>query len=202
MLGFEGSPYLDVFVGQGLLNADQVDTSYQGGPSRIVAADGNIVQQGFLTSEPYSSSTRRRWNRPVKFLLLSNEYPVYQNSIAVRSDRLETDGDCLAALVPLLQQAAVDYIADPQPINDLLVDYVSRIDGGGFTLSDGLVADATAKQIEYGIVANGTDGVFGSFDDARMQTIIETLTPALTNAGTPPVDGLAPADLYTNDFQQ
>ena len=131
---------------------------------------------------------------------MSNEYPVYQNSIAVRSDRLDTDGDCLAALVPLLQQAAVDYIADPQPINDLLVDYVSRIDGGGFTLSDGLVADATAKQIEYGIVANGTDGVFGSFDDTRVQTIIETLTPALTDAGTPPVDGLAPGDLYTNDF--
>jgi hypothetical protein len=201
VLGFEGSPYLDVFVGQGLLNADQIDTSYQGGPSRFVAADGNIVQQGFLTAEPYQLEHETpEWNRPVKFLLVSDEYPVYQNSIAVRSDRLETDGDCLAALVPLLQQAAVDYIADPQPINDLLVDYVSRIDGGGFTLSDGLVADATAKQIEYGIVANGTDGVFGSFDDARVQTIIETLTPALTASGTPPADGLVPGDLYTNDL--
>ena len=174
VLAFDGATYLDVFVGQGLLNETRSTRRTRAAPHGSSPPTATSSSRASSPPSPTSSSTRRpEWNRPVKFLLVSNEYPVYQNSIAVRSDRLESDGDCLAALVPLLQQAAVDYIADPQPINDLLVDYVSRIDGGGFTLSDGLVADATAKQIEYGIVANGTDGVFGSFDDARVQTIID-----------------------------
>ena len=99
---------------------------------------------------------------------MSDEYPVYQNTVAVRSDRLESDGDCLALLVPLLQQAAIDYVNDPEPINAALVDFVSQIEGGGFTLSPGKAADAIEKQLENGIVANGPDGVFGSFDEARV----------------------------------
>lgn len=201
VLAFEGSTYLEVFTGAGLLRPEQIDTSYQGGPARFVADDGNVVQQGFLTSEPYSLEHETpEWGKPVKFLLVNQEYPVYQNSLAIRSDRVAEETPCLEKLVPLLQQAAVDYIADPAPISQLLVDYVAQIDGGGFTQSAGKVADAVAKQTEYDIVANGPDGVFGSFDDARVQEIIDTLTEALTNEGTPPKDGIVPADLYTNDF--
>jgi hypothetical protein len=201
VLAFESGTYLDVFTGEGLLTPEQIDTSYQGGPARFVAADGNIVQQGFITAEPYALEHETpEWNKPVKFLLVSPEYPVYQNSIAVRSDKVAEETPCLKLLVPLLQQAAVDYEANPGPVNDLLVKYVSQIDGGGFTLSAGGVADAVQKQIEYKIVANGPDGVFGSFDDARVQTIIDTLTPALVKEGKTPKDGLAPSDLYTNEF--
>ena len=165
VLAFEGSAYLDVFTGQGLLDPAQIDTSYQGGPARFVAEDGNVVQQGFLTSEPYSLEFEvPEWGKPVEFLLVSDEYPVYQNTVAVRSDRLESDGECLALLVPLLQQASIDYVNDPEPINAALVDFVSQIEGGGFTLSAGKAADAVVKQLENGIVANGPDGVFGSFD--------------------------------------
>ncbi len=201
VLAFESSTYLDVFTGEGLLRPDQIDTSYQGGPARFVAADGNIVQQGFLTSEPYSLEHETpEWGKPVEFLLVNEEYPVYQNSLAIRSDRVADETPCLELLVPLLQQAAVDFTADPEPISQLLVDYVAQIDGGGFTQSAGKVADAVAKQTEYDVVANGPDGVFGSFDDARVQEIIDTLTVALTNEGTPPKEGIVPADVYTNEF--
>jgi hypothetical protein len=201
VLAFEGSAYLDVFTGQGLLDPAQIDTSYQGGPARFVADDGNVVQQGFLTSEPYSLEFEvAEWGKPVEFLLVSDEYPVYQNTVAVRADRVESDAECLGLLVPLLQQAAIDYVTDPEPINAALVDFVSQIEGGGFELSAGKAADAVVKQLDNGIVANGPDGVFGSFDQDRLQVVIDQLVPVFQEKGTSPAEDLTPADLATDEF--
>src|SRR4029077_10709621 len=52
VLVFAGGAYIDYLVGRGWIGQNQVDTSYDGSPARFVAADGAIVQQGFVTSEP------------------------------------------------------------------------------------------------------------------------------------------------------
>jgi hypothetical protein len=201
VLAFEGAPYLEVFVGEGWLTSDQIDTSYQGGPARFVAEDGNIVQQGFVTSEPYLLEFETpEWGQPVEFLLVDPQYPVYQNTVVARPEVIESEADCLGALVPLLQQAAVDYIADPGPVNAALVDYVAQIDGGGFTLTAGKADYAVATQVELGIVANGPDGVFGSFDVDKLQTSIDQLVPVFEGRGVELAEGLAPEDLYTDQF--
>src|SRR5919198_2629390 len=71
VLAFSGAPFVDVLEGKGQLNKSQVDNSYTGDPARFVAADGNIVSQGFVTAEPYIYEHEvQGWMKPVKFLLL------------------------------------------------------------------------------------------------------------------------------------
>ena len=50
---FPGGTFSDVFVAEGIWNADQVDPSYDGSPARFIAEDGKIAQQGFASAEPY-----------------------------------------------------------------------------------------------------------------------------------------------------
>ena len=111
VLAFSGAAYLDVLEGKGVLDKNQVDTSYAGDPSRFVAADGNIVSQGFVTSEPYIYEHEvQGWMKPVKFLLLDKEVPIYQDTMGIRSDKLESSRACLQRLVPMLQRSAIEYV--------------------------------------------------------------------------------------------
>ncbi|WP_312627063.1 hypothetical protein [Pseudofrankia sp. BMG5.37] len=201
VLASTGAAYLDVFEREGLLNSSRIDTSYQGDPARFVAADGKIVQQAFITNEPYRlQHDVKAWGKPVKYLLLGDEYPVYLPSLAVPADKLTANRSCLGKLVPLFQQAQRDYVTDPGPTNQLLLRAVATLNTSGFTLSPGLLADGNAKQKSLGLIANGKDGVLGSFDTARVQKLIGQLTPVFEAKGTEPKPGLAPSDLATNEF--
>jgi hypothetical protein len=62
-----------------------------------------------------------------------------------------------------------------------------------------LLQSANAAQLKYGLVRNGTDGTFGSFDLGRVQDEIDLLTPAFEASGTD-VPDLAPEDIATNQF--
>jgi hypothetical protein len=177
-----------------------VDTSYTGDPARFVAADGNIVSQGFITSEPFIYEHEvQAWMKPVKFLLLDKDVPIYQDTMAIRSDKLQANRACLQKLVPLMQQAAIDYIHNPGPVNALIVDYTSKIKGGT-PISAAGAADAVQRMISEGIVSNGTDGVYGSYDAARIQSLINDYGPVFAARGKTPKAGLQPSDLYTNEF--
>jgi hypothetical protein len=200
VLAFSGSPYLDVLEAKGLLDASQVDQSYQGDPSRFVAADGNIVSQGFITAEPYIYENEvNGWKKPVKLVLLDPDVPIYQNTFAIRADKLDANRACLHALIPLMQQAAVDYIKNPGPVNQVLVDYTAKIKGGTQISNAGAV-DAVQRMLSYGIVANGSDGVLGSYDMDRIQTLIDEYSPVFAARGKNPKPDLQPSDIVTNEF--
>ncbi|OAA19670.1 hypothetical protein UG55_108724 [Frankia sp. EI5c] len=193
--------YLNALVGEGLFQRSQIDNSYNGDLARFVAEDGRIVQVGFVTDEPYRlEHDVAAWAKPVKYVLVGDEYPAYANILAVRKDKLAANRKCLSALVPLFQRAMVDYLADPKPANDLMIEVTSKLDTAGYELSSGLLADGNTRQRELGLVANGSDGVFGSFDTDRVQSLITRLTPGLTAAGTPPAAGLTPAAVVTDEF--
>jgi hypothetical protein len=200
VLTFSAAAYLDVLRARGALNKDQVDTSYTGDPSRFVAADGNIVSQGFVTAEPYIYEHEvKAWMKPVKYLLLDKEVPIYQNTLAVRADKLEASRPCLQRLVPMLQRAAVDYVKNPGPVNGVLIDFTSKIKGGTQISAEGAV-DAVQKMTSLGIVSNGTDGVYGSYDMARVQALIDDYVPVFQSRGKAPKPGLQPSDIVTNEF--
>ncbi|MDQ6675256.1 MAG: hypothetical protein M3069_31725 [Chloroflexota bacterium] len=200
VLAFAAAPFLDVLEGKGVLDRNQVDTSYTGDPARFVAADGSIVSQGFVTAEPYIYEHEvNGWKKPVKFLLLDREVPIYQDTLVIRSDKLEANRACLQKLVPLLQRAAIDYVRNPGPINAVLVDYTAKIRGGTHISAPG-AADAVQRMLSLGIVANGTDGVYGSYDTARVQSLIADFGPVFAAQGKAPRAGLKPSDLFTNEF--
>lgn len=202
VLVFSSGTYVGVFEREGLLNKAHVDTSYNGSPARFVAANGDIVQQGFVTDEPYAyAHTVTAWDKPVYFIQVpTSAYPVYQDTIAVRSGDLAADTPCLKRLVPLLQQAAVDYVASPSTTNAIIVRFTSALKGTGVVVSAGLAAYAAQAQTKYGLIADGTNGVYGSFNTARLQSSIKKLVPVLKAEGDVIKTGLSPSDLATNKF--
>jgi hypothetical protein len=201
VLAFDGSPFLGVLEGQGLLDPAQVDQSYDGDPGRFIVDDGNVIEQGFLTSEVYRyQHDIPQWDKPVKYVLVGDEYHAYHSQVSIRADKLEANRACLSKLVPLLQQAAVDYAHDPGPTNAVLLDYVSKLAGTGWTLSKGITEWADSQSLKAGIVANGTDGTFGSFDMNRVSAFISAVTPVFQAQGKKVPADLKPQDIVTNEF--
>jgi hypothetical protein len=139
------------------------------------------------------------WQKPVKFLLLDKEVPVYQNTLTIRADKLEASRPCLQRLIPMLQRSSIDYVRNPGLVNQVLVDFTARIRGGTPITVPG-AADAVQKMLSLGIVSNGPDGVFGSYDLARVQALIADYSPVFQARGKTPKANLQPSDLVTNEF--
>lgn len=202
VLALSSGTYVGVFEKEGLLKTSQVDTSYNGTPDQFVAAGGNVIQQGYVDEEPYQLQYETpTWGKPVKFLLVGNkDYPVYQDNIAVRSDQLAADSSCLKKLVPLFQEASVQYAKSPASAESAIVKFTNSLEGTGVAVSAGEAAYAYQTQLKYGLIANGTNGVYGSFSAAEEQSAITKLTPVFQSEGVHPKAGLTPADLSTNEF--
>lgn len=202
VLAFDGAPFVDYLVGTGALDASQIDGSFDGDLARFVAEDGRIVSQGYVTSEVYKLQNELdEWSgKPVHYLLVGDEYISYNSQVSVRSDALEENSACLEKLVPLLQQATVDYANDPSETNDTLLDVVAGFEGSGWTLSEGEVEWANQISLEEGLVGNSPDGALGSFDLDRVNTFIENYLPILEKQGRPADADLTADDIVTNRF--
>jgi hypothetical protein len=198
---FEGSAYMDYLVGAGLLKESQLDGGYDGTPAAFVASGGEDSQQGYASAEPYIYENEvDAWKKPVDYQLVYDAgFQPYASPLSVRADALEGLSGCLKALVPIMQQADLDYVADPAAVNKLIVDLVEQFNTG-WQYSEG-VADYSVKTMkDLGLVGNGPDGTHGSFDTDRLKTLIEQTTPIFTDQGTAPKDGLTPEDIATNEF--
>jgi hypothetical protein len=198
---FEGASYMAYLTGAGVLKADQLDGSYDGTPAGYVADAGKSAQQGFASAEPYIYENEvEAWKKPVKYQLVYDAgFQPYKSAISVRSDELSGMSGCLKALVPIMQQADLAYLADPKKVNDLILDLVDQYDTG-WVYSQGVADYSVKTQQELGLVGNGDDSTHGNFDEARVQKLIDQTTPIFTEQGTPPKAGLTPADLMTNEF--
>ncbi|HKS44859.1 MAG TPA: ABC transporter substrate-binding protein [Amycolatopsis sp.] len=195
-----GSPYPSMLVEKGLVKQSQIDTSYDGAPARFVANPG-IAQQGFATAEPYIYQHEvQAWQKPVKYqLLVDVGYDVYPEALSVRTADLTTLSPCLKKLVPILQKAQANYIADPAAANKLIVETVRKYNDSWTYSAD--VADFAVKAMkDLKIVANDTTGPIGGMDPARVQSAIDTFAPILTSTGAKVKDGLKAADIATGEF--
>jgi hypothetical protein len=195
---FEGGVFADVFVGEGIWHAGQVDPSYDGTPARFIAEDGKIAQQGFASAEPYTyENVFEHWGKPVAYQLLHDAgFQVYSQTLAVRPDRLEELRPCLEAFVPIVQQSAVDFINDPARANAIIIDTVDRFNDE-WVYGQGLADYSVQTQKKLGLVGNGPDDTLGNMDEARIQKVIDQIRD---DAGLDVPDDLVAADVFTNDF--
>jgi hypothetical protein len=82
-----------------------------------------------------------------------------------------------------MQQAQLDYLADPGPTNALIVELVQAYQTG-WTYSPGVADFAVRTMREQGLVINDpASGVFGQFDPARMEQIVATFRGVAAGAG-------------------
>jgi hypothetical protein len=124
--------------------------------------------------------------------------PFDPQALSIRAADRERLAPCLAKLVPIVQRAQLDYLADPAATNELIVDLVEQYDTG-WVYSAGLADYAITKMRET-FVGNGPDQTLGNFDMARVGRMLEIVTPIFTAQRKPPKDGLKAEDIATNDF--
>ena len=200
---FPGGVYIDYFVGAGILSADQIDSTYDGLPAVFVSEGGAIAQQGFASAEPYIYENEvAEWGKPVAYELINDAgYPKYAASVSVRPDDVTAYADCLALLVPVLQQAEVDYYDGTlkDSTNALILELVEAYDTG-WVYSEGVAEYSFETQLADGLVANGPDSTLGNFDEARVAELFDIVIPIYADQGVEVAEGLTPEDLYTNEF--
>ena len=206
VLYFAGANYMDLLLDRGDLDAANVDDSYDGSPGRFIA-EGDLVQQGFATSEPYRyENDIEGWLKPVEFKLIHDSgHEIYQSAVSVRPEAL-TDPDqraCLEAVVPIMQADIVDYMNEPDAMNVRLDEIVKALDSF-WTSSIPAHNWATQQMKDLGLVTDGDNNMVGDMDEARVARFIDLMSPIHTKNG---VEGFeegadipSASDLFTNEF--
>ena len=142
-------------------------------------ADPKAVQQGYLSSEPYT--IEQAGVKPVVLLLADAGYATYGALIQTSSKLVTDNPDLVQRFVNASIEGWYSYLyGDPTPGNDLI-----KKDNPEMT--DATIAYGIAKMKEYGIVDSGDakqDGV-GAMTDARWHEFFDTMVKA----------GLYPADM-------
>jgi hypothetical protein len=198
---FEGQTFMAYLIGSGILRASQVDGSYNGSPAAFVASGGKVAVQGYATNEPWTYQHEvKAWGKPVDFQLIGDSgYPNYGNVLAVRADQKQPLADCLRQLVPIIQQAQVQFMADPAAAIDLILK-VNDAYKGGFIYSKANAEFAVRQLRELGIVADGTDHTLGNFDPERIQKLIAIVRPIFAAQRKPIRENLTPEQVFSSEF--
>jgi len=200
VLYFPGLPYMDYLLGAGILRRSQVDSSYDGNPSRFIASRGRIAVQAYLTNEPYAWAHEvAAWGRPMAYQLVTDTgYPNYSNVLAIRpGDRDRLDG-CLRRLVPMIQGAQVQFMARPDPTIDVIVSTAKAYHG--FTYTTALAKYAVRVMRSEGIVGNAGNPTLGDFDHARVARLLQILKPIFAGQNKNIRPGLGFDDVVTNAY--
>ena len=205
VLFFSGErTYMDYLLGTGQLRPSQVDGSYDGSPDRLVASRGDLVVQGFATSEPWKWQNEvKAWGRPLAYALVADSgYPNYRNLLAIRSGEKSALAGCLRRLVPVLQQATVDFMARPEPVIDTVLSIVDRTKQA-YTDSVDRSRHAVDVMREQGLVTNGKTPMIGDFDTApggRVDRLLRIDRPIFAAQRKELRAGLVATDVATNEF--
>jgi hypothetical protein len=200
VLYFKGDTYMEYLIGSGILRRDQVDGSYDGDSKTFVSGQGSVTQAGFATSEPYIyHRDLKEWGKPLEYALVNDTgYPFYPQALSIRTADKQKLAPCLEKLVPIVQRAQVEFLANPDKTNAFIIDTVRKYNTF-WTYSTGLAGYAI-DEMRLNFVNNGTDQTLGNFEVGRIQRLIDIVTPILVGQRQQTKEGLRPQDLYTNEF--
>lgn len=193
---FGDRPYMRYLVSEGVVPNDKVDTNYKG--SLMLATD-DIAHQGFATSEPFRYANLESGSIETAYQLVHDAgWTSYPQNLAINKLRLETLRPCLAKLVPMMQQAQIDFVASPDRTVATILDVVEQFDTT-WSQSAELANYAIATMKELGIVGNGDTTTFGDFESPRLDDFIVRATPILREQGLT-IPDLTASDIATNEF--
>lgn len=192
-----GDPsWMRYFVAQGLIEKGQVDSNYKG---NLLLTTEDAAHQGFATSEPYKYANLESGAITTGYQLIHDAgWNSYAQNLAIRKDRLEELRPCLEKIVPIFQQAQLDYIADPARANAIILSTVATYDSW-WTQSEGDVSNGAASQKELGIIGNGETETFGDLEETRDNDFIAKATPILREQGLEIAD-ITASDITDNEF--
>ena len=133
--------------------------------------DGNIAQQGYATSEPYS--IQKGGVNPKVFLLAANGYPPYAETIVTLARTVKERPDVIRRFVEASALGWKSYLANPAQGNALIKRDNPQIE-------DDLLAFSVARMKDFGLVAGGEAPKQGimTMTDARWKQTFDFMAGA------------------------
>ena len=141
--------------------------TFQIGPFLV---DKNVVQQGYVTSEPFAIENEGHFTPRVFLLADDAGYKSYATIIETTTKLVETNPDLVQRMVDATIEGWYSYLyGDPTPANTVIKQENPD-------MSDAQIAYSSTKMKEYGIIDSGdakTLGI-GAMTDARWQAFFES----------------------------
>jgi len=171
---------------------------YAGDAENFVTNGGKWLNQGYSSNEKWDFENGRGWGKPIDYVYVSDlGFDYYPSVLSVPKDKLEELSPCLELLVPMIQQATVDYVADPRPINEMLAKYNEEGYGASYWKTPIELNEAGFQvMIEDELIGN-ENGSIGGFDMERVQKTIENVKSGFDDRANPDVKA---EDIATNEF--
>ena len=132
--------------------------------------DPNAIQEGYLTSEPYTIAQEGHFT-PKVFLLSDAGYPGYANMVLTTQKWLDTNPQAVQAFFNATKDGWLDYLnRDPTPGNRLI-----KRDNPDMT--DAIIAQSIAKMKQYALVSGGDTPAYGTgaMTDKRWKEFYQTM---------------------------
>ncbi|NEQ77224.1 MAG: ABC transporter substrate-binding protein [Okeania sp. SIO2D1] len=134
--------------------------------------DKNVIQQGYLTSEPFTIQQKGGFE-PVVMLLADAGYKPYATTIETTKEMLEKNPDLVERFVHASIKGWYSYLENPEPANQL-------IKKDNPEMKDDLLAYSLEKMKKYGIIISGdasTKGI-GAMTDERWKLFFDSVVEA------------------------
>ncbi len=131
-------------------------------------ADKRAIQEGYLTSEPYTIEKQAGF-KPKVFLLADNGYPGYATMILAPNTLITKNPAAVKAFIEATAKGWRDYLnGDPKPADALILKDNPE-------MTQDVLDQARAKMKSNGIVEGGdaASGGIGAMTDARWQTFFD-----------------------------
>jgi NitT/TauT family transport system substrate-binding protein len=131
-------------------------------------ADKRLIQEGYLTSEPYTIE-KASGEKPAVFLLADEGYPGYAGMVLARDGLISSNPTAVKAFVDATAAGWKTYLyGDPKPADALILKDNPE-------MSQDVLDQARAKMREKGIVLSGdaaSQGI-GAMSDARWASFFQ-----------------------------
>jgi NitT/TauT family transport system substrate-binding protein len=115
--------------------------------------DPNAIQEGYLTSEPFTVEQQAHF-KPKVFLLADYGYPGYANMVLVPQKWIDTNRAAVQGFVDATRDGWLNYLNDPRPGNALI-----KRDNPDMT--DAILKQAWDKMKDFGMILSGDGLAFG-----------------------------------------
>jgi NitT/TauT family transport system substrate-binding protein len=129
--------------------------------------DPRAIQEGYLTSEPYTIEQEGKF-KPQVFLLADNGYPGYANMVLVPQKWIDTNPKVVQAFVSATIEGWQNYLHGNPAVANALIKKDNP------EMTDGLIATAIARMNNWHLAETPT-GSLGSMSDARWQAFFNTM---------------------------
>jgi NitT/TauT family transport system substrate-binding protein len=131
--------------------------------------DPNAIQEGYLTSEPFTVEQQAHF-KPRVFLLADYGYPGYANMVLVPQKWIDTNRKAVQLFVDATRRGWERYLADPRAGN-ALIKRENR------DMTDAILKQAIEKMKTHEMVVSGDGKAFGlgSMTEAQWKRFYDTM---------------------------